>query len=75
MNVGGQVSNTRRARELNGGKLTRPKSQWKGRKRGHKTSPYGAEMNREFASMFRSMISRNVIPKVTLPARKGADRG
>ncbi len=60
---------------MNGGKLTRPKSQWRGKKRGQRRSPIAAEMNEQFTSMFRSMITRNVIPKVTLPARKGSRDG
>jgi hypothetical protein len=38
------VSNFARVRELNGGKLTRPKAKWKGRRRGPARSPFAAQM-------------------------------
>lgn len=53
------MSNTRRCRELNGGKLTRPKRLWKGHRRTHRRNaakPIGtsAQFNAQMLSQFKA---------------------
>lgn len=68
------MSNTRRPREFQkgSGQLTRPRESWKGRKkRGHPMSPLAADMSRQTANLFKSMMSGSFVPKIRLPAKKG----
>lgn len=48
------MSNTRKCREAHGGKFTRPRNQWKGRRRARGAggrSPIAQLMNQQFQSM------------------------
>jgi 3-mercaptopyruvate sulfurtransferase SseA len=50
------MSNTRRPREWNGGRLTRPRAKWHGHARGIRNSPYAAGMNQQGTGLMSAMI-------------------
>ncbi len=69
------MSNRVRPRELNGGRLTRPRDQWKGKSRNRMgRNPMAADMNRVTSTLFRAISKASFFPKVTMPARKGDSR-
>lgn len=50
------VSNKVKVREVHGGKLTRPKAQWKGRRRGERRSPLAGAMNAATSAQFNAKV-------------------
>lgn len=70
------MSNTRKCRELHGGKLTRPKAQWAGKRRSHRhaaSKPVGttAHFNSQMLSQFKAALGTKGFGQLRFN-RKGA---
>lgn len=71
------MSNKRKCRELNGGKLTRPRTEWSGHRRTHRSAaqkPVGTntQFNSQMLSQFRAGLNGGKGFGVSRFNRKGA---
>lgn len=71
------MSNTRRLRQLNGGRLTRQRHVWTGHGRGPSRSPYGSDMTVSAGATLRSLwLASSGLPrKNRVTEQLGRERG